>query len=138
MNCLSIQGLILENLDSTLPSRLDAQHESHLSSCERCKDFQQRQHAIDQALATHYVAPLLGVAFNRGLKRKIRADRWRSLWASVPDLVHIGAGIAMTAGCVWLLPVSGSLVLAAGSAFTLGGYLLQSLIRFWLEQIEDL
>jgi hypothetical protein len=142
MTCHLIQESILESLDSPLPSERRTALELHMLDCEQCKHFQQAQLALDQALAEHYVTPPLSASFRVGLKRKVKADRgrtyWDSLWASMPDIIHIGGGLVMTAGCAWLLPVSTSLSLAAGVAFTLGSYVLQTLVRFGLEEMEGL
>jgi hypothetical protein len=138
VNCLSAQELILESLDSPLSEGQRRDLELHLSGCEQCQRFQEVQLALDQALAAHYVAAPLSAAFQTELKRKVRADRCRALWDWIPDLIHVGGGVLLTVGCVWLLPAPASLVLAAGFAFTVGSYLLQTLFGFWLEELEGL
>ena len=52
--------------------------------------------------------------------------------------VHIGGGILATAACVICFPFAAWLTLAVGGLLTLGSYSLQTVLRFWLEDLEGL
>ena len=91
---------------------------------------------IDTTLATRFTAPVPGAHFDRQLRRRIAADRRRALWESAPDLLHLGGGLAGSAICAWLLPEAAGKVMFFGAGFTLTAYVLQVVVRGWLEQAE--
>jgi hypothetical protein len=135
MTCREIEDLILESLEAPDPAP-DSALAAHLESCVSCRAFQQTQIALDATLATHFTAPEPGVHFDRDLRRRIAADRRRALWESAPDLLHLGGGLAGSAICAWLLPEAAGKVMFFGAGFTLTAYVLQVLVRGWLEQGE--
>jgi hypothetical protein len=134
MTCREIEDLILESLEAPT-----AQHpliSEHLRSCASCRVFQQTQLALDASLATRYIAPAISADFDQELRRRIAAERRRALWESAPDLLHLGGGLAGSAVCAWLMPEAAGKVIFFGAGFTLTAYVLQILVRGWLEQAE--
>jgi hypothetical protein len=99
------EGSLIVQMDALAFSR--KLRELHVFDCEPCSRFQRAQLALDRALAEHYVAPALSAIFRVGLKKQ-KTDRRRtfcdSIWDFRPDLLPIGGGAMMTAGCAWLLP----------------------------------
>lgn len=138
MNCQTAHELILETLDSRFDAEEDSSLQAHLAQCEMCRSFWEAQRAVDAALAAHIVAPLLSAAFKSNLERKIGAERKQALQAWVPDLLHIGGGILATAACFFWMSVSPAVVITAGIALTLVSYAVQTMLRFWLENLEGL
>ena len=138
MTCQAAQELILESLDGGIDKEQQTRLESHLAQCDLCRSFQEAQRVLDGALAGHYVAPQLSAAFRSKLARKIRAEKRHALQEWIPDLLHLGGGIVATGACFLLLPVSPAVVLTTGAALTFGSYALQTIFRFWLEDLEGL
>jgi len=138
MTCQAAQELILESLDGGIDKEQQTRLESHLAQCDVCRSFQEAQRALDGALADHYVAPQLSAAFKSKLSGKIRAEKKRALQEWIPDVLHLGGGIVATGACFLWLPVSPTTVLTVGATLTLGGYVLQTVFRFWLEDLEGL
>jgi predicted anti-sigma-YlaC factor YlaD len=138
MTCQAAQELILESLDGGIDKEQQTRLESHLAQCDLCQSFQEAQRVLDGALADHYVAPQLSAAFRSKLARKIRAEKRHALQEWIPDLLHLGGGIVATVASFLWLPVSPTAILTVGATLTLGGYVLQTIFRFWLEDLEGL
>ena len=111
---------------------------SHIAQCDMCRGFQEAQRVLDAALAWHCVAPQLSAAFKSKLARKIRVEKRRALQEWIPDVLHLGGGIVATGACFLWLPVSPTAVLTVGATLTFGSYVLQTIFRFWLEDLEGL
>jgi Putative zinc-finger len=138
MTCRAAQELILESLDCRLDAGQQSNLESHIAECEKCRSFREAQLVLDGALAAHYVAPQLSAAFKSKLAHKISAEKKGAIQEWVPDLLHLGGGIVATAACFLWLPVSPTAVLIVGFALTFVSYVLQTMFRFWLEDLEGL
>jgi anti-sigma factor RsiW len=138
MTCQGAQELILESLDGWIDEEQQTRLESHIAQCDACRSFQEAQRVLDGALAGHYVAPQLSAAFKSKLARKIRVEKRCALQEWIPDVLHLGGGIVATGACFLLLPVSPAVVLTTGAALTFGSYVLQTVFRFWLEDLEGL
>jgi len=138
MRCQAAQELILESLDCRLDGEQQNSVESHIAQCEMCRSFREAQLVLDGALAAHYVAPQLGSTFRTTLAHRISGEKRRALQEWLPDLVHLGGGIVATAVCFLWLPVSPTAVLTVGIALTFVSYVLQTMFRFWLEDLEGL
>ena len=138
MTCQAAQELILECLDCRLDSEQQTSLESHIAQCEMCRSFREAQLVLDGALAGHYAAPQLSAAFKSKLAQKINAEKKQVVQEWLPDLLHLGGGIVATAVCFLWLPVSSTVVLIVGITLTFGSYVLQTMFRFWLEDLEGL
>ena len=138
MTCQTAQELILESLDCGIDEEQAIRLESHIAECETCRSFWQAQRALDAALAAHCVAPQLSPAFRSKLARRIRGEKRQALQEWLPDLLHLGGGIVATTACVLWLPVSSAVVFIVGIALTFVSYVLQTMFRFWLEDLEGL
>ena len=138
MTCQTAAELILENMDCLLTGERKAELESHLLQCQACRSFHRAQVTLDLALSNSQIAPQLSPAFGVRLNQKLRAEKRRVLWQWLPDLLHIGGGILATAACVVWFPFAAWLTLGVGALFTLGSYTLQTVLRFWLEDLEGL
>ena len=132
MTCGEIEDKILESLEGS--GEADAAIAPHLSACASCRALKQAQLTLDGALATRYVAPVPSANFDRELRRLIAADNRRAAWEYVPDLLHLGGGLAGSAMCAWLIPEAARAIIFAGAGFTLTAYFLQMLFRGWFEQ----
>ncbi|MGH9427475.1 MAG: anti-sigma factor family protein [Terriglobia bacterium] len=138
MTCQAAQELILESLDCRIDEEQQTNLESHIAQCEICRCFQEAQLVLDGALAEHYVAPQLSAAFKAKLARKISAEKRHALQEWIPDVLHLGGGIVATVACFLWLPVSPAAVLTVGVALTFVSYVVQTIFRFWLEDLEGL
>ena len=138
MTCQAAQELILESLDSRLDAGQQNIVESHIAQCEMCRSFRDAHHGLDAALAAYCVAPQLSSTFRTKLAHRISGEKRRALQEWLPDLVHLGGGIVATAACFLWLPVSPTAVLTVGIALTFVSYVLQTMFRFWLEDLEGL
>lgn len=138
MTCHLAQALILESLDCRIDEEQQVRLESHLAQCEMCRSFREAQRVLDAALAAHFSAPHLSLAFKSNLADRIRGEKREALQEWLPDLLHLGGGIGATVACVLWLPVSPDVVLTGGIAFTFVSYVLQTMFRFWLEDLEGL
>ncbi len=133
VTCRTAHEWILEKLDSTLAPRQCEALESHLAGCAECRRFEELQLQLDGALASRH-SPALTHAFRANLKRRIKAEERRALWDAIPDLFHVGAGLAIIGICAWFLPLPASTVAAAGAVT----YLSQALLRLCFEELEDI
>lgn len=138
MTCQSAQELILECLDGHIGEEQQIRLDSHIAQCVTCRGFQEAQQVLDGALAGQNIAPQLSAAFQSQLARKIRVEKRRALQDWIPDMLHLGSGIVATAACFLWLPIAPTTVLTVGATLTLGGYILQTVFRFWLEDLEGL
>ena len=138
MTCQAAQELILESLDCRIDEEQQIRLESHIAQCETCRSFREAQRVLDAALASHCVAPQLSPAFKSKLARKISGEKRQALQEWIPDVLHLGGGIVATAACSLWLPVSAAVVLTFGAALTFVSYVLQTMFRFWLEDLEGL
>jgi hypothetical protein len=138
MTCQGAQALILEGLDRRLDAEQQISLDAHIARCDVCQSFQESQQALDEALATHCVAPQLSAGFRSELAHKIRAEKRRAFQEWVPDLLHLGGGILATGACMLWMPFSAGVVLTIGIALTSVSYVLQTMFRFWLEDLEGL
>ena len=138
MTCQAAEELILESLDCRFDEEQQIRLESHIAQCEMCRSFREAQRVLDAALASHCVAPQLSAAFKSKLARKIRIEKRRALQEWIPDLLHLGGGIVATGACSLWLPDSATAVLTFGATLTFGSYFLQTVFRFWLEDLEGL
>ena len=129
MTCREIEELMLDDLDAPVGA--------HLAGCARCREFLETQRAIDRSLAAQITAPALSAGFDRSLRRRLAAERRRALWDYLPDVLHLGGGLAGSLVCAWLLPEQAKAVLAMGAGFTVSGYLILVLMRTAIENIED-
>lgn len=98
MTCQTAQELILENLDSQIEEEQQLGLESHLAHCEVCQSFREAQQVLDAALSAHCVAPPVSAVFRSKLAQKIRGEKRSAIQEWVPDLLHLGGGVAATAG----------------------------------------
>jgi Putative zinc-finger len=136
MNCRSVEELILENLDAPLTDERGIELEAHVAACGSCRRFLDQQLELQRMLAARYTAPALSAQFRKGLRRRVGADKRRAIWHAMPDILHLAGGFAATAVCVWLVPLPAPIVASSGVAFTLGTYLLETLVRFTLEELD--
>lgn len=134
MTCREIEERILE---SEVQPSSDAAVVAHVDGCEVCRAFQQSQVSLDAMLAARYIAPAPSAGFDKVLAQRIEADRRRALWDYLPDLLHLGGGVAASAVCAWLLPAAAGRVLAIGVGITVAAYLLQMLVRGWIDQPDE-
>ena len=138
MTCQTAQELILESLDCGIDEEQEIRLESHIAECEMCRSFREAQRVLDAALASHCVAPQLSPTFRSALDRKISGEKRQALQEWLPDLLHLGGGTVATTACVLWLPVSPAVVFVVGIALTFVSYVLQTMFRFWLEDLEGL
>jgi hypothetical protein len=138
MTCQAGQELILESLDHRIDEEQEIHLESHIAECRMCRSFREAQRVLDAALASHCVAPQLSPTFRSTLARKISGEKKQALQEWLPDLLHLGGGIVATTVCVLWLPVSPAVVFTGGVALTFISYVLQTMFRFWLEDLEGL
>jgi len=138
MTCQAAQELILENLDGKVDEEQRIGLESHLTRCDMCRSFWEAQRELDAVLAAHCVAPELSSAFRSGLAQKIRREKKQALQEWLPDLLHFGGGVLAMAACFLWLPVAPALIFTVGLALTFFSYVLQTVFRFWLEDLEGL
>ena len=138
MTCQGAQELILEGLDCRIDAEQQITLDSHLAGCEMCRSFQESQQALDATLASHCVAPQLSAGFRLKLAHKIRVEKRREFQEWVPDLLHVGGGILATTACMLWMPFSAGVVFTIGIALTSVSYVLQTMLRFWLEDLEGL
>ena len=138
MTCQAAQELILEGLDCRIDAEQRINLESHIAGCEMCRSFREAQQVLDATLAAHCVAPQLSATFRSELAHKIRAERRHAFQEWVPDLLHLGGGILATAACLLWMPFSPGVVFTIGIALTVVSYVLQTMFRFWLEDLEGL
>ena len=136
MTCQTAQELILESLDCGIDEEQEIRLESHIAECETCRSFWEAQRVLDAALASHCVAPQLSPTFRSTLARKISGEKRQALQEWLPDLLHLGGGIVATTTCLLWLPVA--VVFTVGIALTFFSYVLQTVFRFWLEDLEGL
>lgn len=135
MSCAEAEELILESLDAPLDAASERSLTSHLGHCAACRELQQTQRALDVSLANFHQAPALSPEFDAGLRRKVAAERRRALLEYVPDLLHVGGGLATSLACAWLLPFSRDVVLAVGAASTFSAYLLLVFLRSLFDDV---
>jgi anti-sigma factor RsiW len=138
MTCQAAQELILENLDCRIDEEQQIRLQSHLTQCDLCRSFWEAQRDLDAALTAHCVAPGLSDAFRTRLAQKIRDEKKQVFQEWLPDLLHLGGGILATAACFLWLPVAPAMVFTVGIALTFFSYVLQTVFRFWLEDLEGL
>ena len=138
MTCQAAQELILECLDCRIDEEQQIRLESHIAQCQTCRSFRETQGVLDAALVAHCTAPQLSPTFRSKLADKIRGEKRQALQEWLPDLLHLGGGIAATATGVLWLSVSPAVVLTVGIALTFFSYVLQTMFRFWLEDLEGL
>jgi predicted anti-sigma-YlaC factor YlaD len=138
MTCQAAQELILENLDCRIDEEQQIRLESHIAQCEMCRSFREAQGVLDAALAAHCVVPQLSPMFRSKLAHKIRGEKRQALQEWLPDLLHLGGGIVGTTACLLWLPVAPAVVFAVGVGLTFFSYVLQTVFRFWLEDLEGL
>ena len=135
MTCRETEELILECIDTPLdPARRRALDE-HVAGCDACRQFRQTQLALDASLASHFAAATLSVEFENALRQRVAAEKRRVLWEYLPDLLHLGGGLAVSLVCAWLLPFSAGPVIAAGLGFTGISYFFQILLRSLIEDL---
>jgi hypothetical protein len=103
-----------------------------------CRSFREAQQVLDAALAAHCVVPQLSPAFRSKLADKISGEKRQAIQQWLPDLLHLGGGIVATSVCFLWLPVSPAVVFTVGIALTFVSYVLQTMFRFWLEDLEGL
>ena len=138
MTCQAAQELILESLDCRIDEEQQIHLESHIEQCEMCRSFREAQQVLDAALAAHCVVPQLSPAFRSKLADKIGGEKRQALQQWLPDLLHLGGGIVATTVCFLWLPVAPAVVFTVGIALTFVSYVLQTMFRFWLEDLEGL
>jgi hypothetical protein len=138
MTCQAAQELILESLDCRIDEDQEIHLESHIAQCEMCLSFREAQGVLDAALAAHCVAPQLSPTFRSKLAHKIKGEKRQALQEWLPALLHLGGGAVATTACVLWLPVSPAVVFTGGIALTFVSYVLQTMFRFWLEDLEGL
>jgi len=138
MTCQTAQELILESLDYRIDEEQQIRLESHIAQCEMCRSFWEAQRVLDAALDAHCVAPQLSPAFRSKLFHRISGEKKQALQEWLPDLLHLGGGTVATTACVLWLPVSPAVVFTVGIALTFVSYVLQTMFRFWLEDLEGL
>jgi hypothetical protein len=132
VTCRTSEEWILESLDSPLPPGQARDLEHHVAGCDACRRFQDVQTALDRALAQHYTAVSLNRGFRQELTRRVAAERRRTLWAFLPDLLHLGGGLATTAACALLLPD----VWMIGLVLTILTYGMHTMFRSCLDQLD--
>jgi len=138
MTCQAVQELILEDLDGRLNEEQRIKLRSHLTQCSMCQSFWEVQRDLDAALVANCVAPEVSSTFRPKLAQKIRSEKKQALEEWLPDILHLGSGIVATTACVLWLSVAPALVLTVGIALTFVSYALQTMFRFWLEDLEGL
>jgi len=135
VTCHQAEELILESIDNPLDPAQRRALDQHIGECGACRQFQRSQLALDVSLASHFSAATLGLEFDEALRQRIAAERRRVLWEDLPDLLHLGGGLAVSLVCGWLLPFSFGMVIAAGLGLTLVAYLFQVLLRSFIEEL---
>lgn len=135
MSCRQFEELILESFDAP-PSERGAVLDAHLPVCQSCRRFQASQNSLHALLSARYAPPELSEGFRAGLRRRVKAEKRRALWDAMPDLLHLGGGFIATGACAVFVPLPTQYVLAAGIGFTLGTYLLQTLVRMAFEEAD--
>jgi putative zinc finger protein len=138
MTCQSAQELILEGLDCRIDGEQKIRLESHIAQCETCRSFWEAQRDLDAALTAHCVAPELSPAFRSKLAHKISGEKKGAFQEWLPDVLHLGGGIVATTACFVWLPVAPAVVFTVGIALTFFSYVLQTMFRFLLEDLEGL
>jgi hypothetical protein len=138
MLCHSAEEMILDAFCTSLTEDEQQALYQHLSGCEECRHFQETQQVLDQRLEEHFAGLAPGLNSSPARMPQIRKERWLPAWDILPDILHIGSGLLLTAGCIWLLPLPPHPVWRIGLGATLVSYLLQTLFRAYLEDMEQL
>jgi anti-sigma factor RsiW len=129
MDCRLAQEEILELFDGAASEEARA----HLAGCAECAAFAARQAALDRELSEMFQPPELSPNFRAGLRRRIRSESPRLWPEALPDLLHVGGGLAATIVCAAVLPFGAGPVLAAGAMVTGASYVVILAARSWLE-----
>ena len=135
MTCAEAEELILERFDAPLDADGQRALEGHLAHCVACRELQRTQRALDASLTRFHTAPALSPEFDSGLRRMVAVEKRRALREYLPDLLHLGGGLATSLVCAWLLPFSPGAVLAVGAASTLSAYLLLVFLRSLFDDV---
>ena len=135
MICAEAEELILESFDAPLDANSESALDGHLVHCMACRELQRTQRELDQSLAGFHTAPALSPEFDAGLRRMVAVERRRAVLEYLPDLLHVGGGVATSLLCAWLLPFSRDAVLAIGAASTLSTYLLLAFLRSLFDDV---
>ena len=132
MDCREAQEQILDPAAANTPGLA-----AHLSSCEACRSFAQKQARLDAELTAAIPPPSLSKSFRKSLMKKVRREPL-SVWpAFLPDVAHlVGCAIAI-AVCLVMLPLPAGSVTLGGLAFTIVTYVAQSIIRGSIEAWEE-
>ena len=135
MICAEAEELILESFDAPLNAEGERALSGHLAHCVACRELQRAQRELDQSLAKFHTAPALSPNFDMELRRKVAAEKRRALLEYVPDLLHVGGGVATSLVCAWLLPFSRDAVLFVGAVSTLSVYILLAFLRSLFDDV---
>jgi len=138
MNCELTQETILDSLTGPLPEERRISMESHLSTCENCRQFAAIQRSLDAQLAGALRPFDLSAGFRASLRERLRDDtssRWRE---SLPDIAHLAGAAGGTLLLLLAFPRYSTTVALAGAAFTGATYFLQAVIRDSLEEQGDI
>jgi hypothetical protein len=138
MNCRDAQDWILEAVEPGRDSQRYAEDlRQHLTGCATCRSFLAVHNELDLRLARAIPAPALSPTFRSGLRKQIRREPLRVWPDLLPDIVHLGSCGAATLVCALLLPFPAGATLTAGAAVTAATYLIQTVFRNSLEEIEE-
>ena len=133
MDCRAVQDGIVESLTTPRRAALPADMHVHLAGCPACTAFAARHAALDERLASAFVAPGLPPGFRDALRARVRREKRRS-WAQVlPDVVHFASFGAATLACAMFLPAAAALVAAIGAGSSLLSYVFLATFRDVLE-----
>jgi hypothetical protein len=138
MECDRVQGQILESLDEATSPEIKREIRAHLADCSRCEAFMAKQKALDAWLGSAFRPGSLSPSFRSVLRKSISRES-RHVWLdALPEVLHVAGCGAATLLCARLLPFDASVVFGIGTTATVFAYMLLTLVRDSLDDIERL
>jgi predicted anti-sigma-YlaC factor YlaD len=137
MDCQTARELILESLAEPRLAATTPELETHLAECEACRSFSETQRTLDLQLSAAITAPPLNPGFRASLAKRVRREPVSAWPDFLPDVAHITGCICATALCLSILPFPPGSVMLAGLGFTLGTWVVQTVLRGSLEEWEE-
>jgi hypothetical protein len=138
MDCTEAQESILESLISPVTDEQRLRLTRHIAACLSCRGFQEVQREIDKRLTEALPSTGLSAGWRDSLKRKVRGDPLSAWPDFLPDVAHlIGCAIGITLS-LELVPWHPRTILLAGITFTVFTYILQAVLRSYIERPADI
>jgi hypothetical protein len=136
MTCEQACQTILKSFDGPIRVELHFAMDNHVATCDACRRFADVQQMIDARLTKALPPVSLSDGFRNALRQKI-ADPIAPGWPeSLPDIAHLAGCASGIILLLLVLPKYSSMILMAGSGFTVITYFLQAVLRSSLERTE--